>query len=236
MVKAESRVLSITRADAAESIVTGFILYNNEPVSSFSGDEAIFSMTDLTARQIFVEYQTLYNSANGQYALLGLPPETLRISTDINADGRDNGFAGDFEGMPAVTEIPRTGVLNLDLPVIKAIHLFSPVDNSQQLGDLRIKDTLRSEGLVFEWEPLESATNYEITLLRMREPYSTRETIFLGSVDGTKWEPILPPNAADEYYLFRINAYNKEGMRIGHFRRSNINGYGWDYNFRVSSN
>ena len=171
-----------------------------------------------------------------------IPPPKIEWTVFVFVDSGEpfngkRGYALDFEGFTGfeILEGQTTLERDLDVDVLKVIHLTGPVDNKGHFGRVDDpKDTYAPGPLLFTWEPVLEAASYVVTITLYREkPYTRIKSVVSEDVTGYSFEVDLPSNNAEEFYSFQLDALDTDGTRIAWMRSPYSNGHGWDYTFRI---
>jgi hypothetical protein len=219
----------------AGATIRGVVLYNEEPVTNYTNEEAsIWVRNEGTGQGVSVTAE--YSTADGTYTISGLEAGNYGVSVRIDDaepyDGRP--FAGDYDGWNSPIEVP-VGVTEVvrDLTAQKTIHLTSPVDNGVEVG--RIGEyALHDQSVVFEWDPIGEAVSYRVRVDRVQDsPYGYLGTELDTTITGTQIARYWPENAVNEHYEFQLYGYNANGVMVGKLMIVYENGHGWDYRFRI---
>jgi hypothetical protein len=153
---------------------------------------------------------------NGLVKIYSLPLGNYGMSVNIDANPENpKMYPGDYKSWTkfTVTEGHRS---DLDIELLKTLHLTSPQDN-----------------VVFSWDVLENDVYYDYSIALMScVPFKTLDAIVGGTTKETSISLQLPHSAANEFYLLSLMA-RKNGRLIGQLMTHGGNGFGWDYRFRV---
>ena len=189
---------------------------------------------------MYVHLETpLYDSSTGRYEIPDLPPGKYSVVVfvdDAEPFNGERGFALDFDGSEAIEISPSEPRVNLDVHLVKSIHLTAPVDNQSALGHIDDpKDTYPLGPLLFSWEEIPEAFTYYVDVQVYKEPFSHLGSVLSKEVSGTSLELDLPRNREDEFYLFDLHAVGASERPIAALTVSYVNGgHGFDYRFRIA--
>lgn len=233
-------LFSVYSVSAETTTITGTILFNGMPIIGFTEKNPAFWVRDEGSKQTF-PIDPSYNATTGEYTIPNVPPGQYGIRVTIDDAEPFNtphnyGFAGDFQGWESPIIVPEgQSVLQKDLDVERTIHLTSPVDNSQEIGSLGAeKDSHDPDDLAFAWDAIPEATSYKVLVYRYEEEPSSYLDNFLSvSMEDTNLQPTLPSSEDNQFYLFKLFAYNANGLMVGKLMVHYDNGHGWDYRFRI---
>jgi hypothetical protein len=174
---------------------------------------------------------------DGAFRVRGLPQGRMGMSMRVNLEpGNPNLYPGDLDAWTTfvVGDAPPAP---LEVDLRKVIRLTQPVDNNVVIrgwDELCGAGSVHPGRVVFAWEPLDAAAQYEVTVDRLAcgRNYASAGRAFSAKTAETWVRLELPPSAAGECYSFRLSA-RKGGRPIGMFTTHGRGGLGWDYRFTV---
>ena len=239
-----SRPVSILVTNEITSFtLKGLLHYLGTPMFQITDITPSFFITNEISWQIYEQAEATYNTENGNYEISNLDSDSLKIGIQIsfNITGTRATLPGNYRvwkvvDVETLSEAARNAY---DIELNMLIHLIAPWDNNNiELGIGSYQ--YHSAPLLFEWDAVTGATNYSISIEKMRdsdhpEGYGTIETTLSeGELLETSFLVDLEQNGEYEHYEFEVTGYDNDS-RIAHYMTTYINGVGWDYRFKVVS-
>ena len=221
-------------ADIASVVVEGRLLFDGQPVTRITTLQPSFWFRN-QGKGVPEKPQVEY--ADGTFRIRGLPAGRIGMSARINLEpGTPNLYPGDLDAWTTFVVGEGPPPL-LDIDLRKVIHLTQPVDNNVVVrgwDEPCGAGSVHPGRVVFAWEPLDAAAQYEVTVDRLAcgRKYASAGRAFTASTAETWVKVELEPSAEGECYSFRLTA-RKDGRTLGMLTTHGRDGMGWDYRFVV---
>lgn len=217
---------------AAAATLTGSVLYNGEPIMLHASNPVGFWARDENAGTVVVA-EWVFDAGTSTYSV-ELPPGTYGVQTHLFEPGIEPGFfPGNYYGFKVLTIPPDAQLVNVDLPMVRLLHLVSPIDNNLREWmappyDLYLPDN----PIRFAWEPIAEAARYAYQVQEWQNsPYQFVRWAASGSVSSTFVDLQFPATDDGRHYEFELFAYNSDGVFVGRIMIVYDRGVGWDYRF-----
>ncbi len=214
--------------------ISGRILFDNQPISTFTDVEPEFSFFNQTSKQHETPDSIEYE--DGEFEIQGLFAGHFYMSVEIDANPNNpNRYPGDFMKWEIEFDVPATSEIVVEMT--KVIHLMQPQDNIRQMqwgaSDCSNQAPYRSP-LRFVWESLGEGVKYNYLVGTV----DCIEHLYLAGSEVNEWTTDtevtlnLPPNKENEKYAFHIFA-EKDGRQIGRLYIHDEGPSNWNYDFQI---
>lgn len=213
------------------------LMHAGEPIKMLTTVAPTFSIWDESRKN--PKYGTRYHPGENTYSFSGLAEGQYSVNISIDANrGNPGNYPGDFRGS---FRYPVMNGLNTIIPVHmeKLIHLVKPQDNQFPLapwGSSCNQVLTITPKTVLEWESLGPNVHYTFDVRRtVCEPFSWKESVLNQRVMDNRVALDLPVNKPGEMYTLTLKAHTTGGLPVGTLMTHGLNGYSWDYRFRIVS-
>jgi tetratricopeptide (TPR) repeat protein len=208
-----------------------------------SPDFTCFSVS----RNSWVVCPVTKGTSPGIWALERLEPGAYRMHVGIDENPNNpRRYPGDYEAQVPF-EITETGPERLVVDLPRLIHLLRPGDNDRALEGMltgcatqpTFETPRASWGPVatieVAWAPVVAGAEYRYTVFTASCAHAgTRREVVRHATGATAIALDLSPSAADEYYVFRVEAWNG-GRLVGDLYTHDGGTHSWNYRFRVKN-
>jgi hypothetical protein len=217
--------------------VAGLLSYNGQPYFRVSTVKPEFTTT------IGSPLHFTYDPTTSEFILPNVPPGSHYFEVRVYVQQYNIGVLapGDLYmyGRIEVKENKNQTLIQRNILLAKMIHLTKPFNNKlENPDDGETQFPLFSSGdLSFQWESVPEACEYAVVINRYtNNPYTLLEEVVNEKTNGsTAFLANLSPSLEQQYYGFKVFAYNKNNVCVGILI---INypeySYGWDYRFRIN--
>ena len=211
--------------------VAGRLTFDGQPLETITDKPARFWLRHEgrgEAQPGTVSYQ------GGRFLVSALPQGRIgaQVTVDLNPSNPAI-YPGDLYRWTILEVGAKREPLEIDL--WKIIRLRSPQDNGAPLPgwgedcpNMFLTDSAR-----FEWEAPAEGIIYDYSLERVECPYVSHQEVLSGTTSATEVTLPLSPNAANDFYLFRLHAKRGDRTIALITTHGMKGGLGWDYRFRV---
>ncbi|MBI2212110.1 MAG: hypothetical protein HYU52_00545, partial [Acidobacteria bacterium] len=214
--------------------VRGSVRYDGRPITELTSVPPQFWLRNEATGKVATaraRYQ------RGSFTLYGLAPGKYGVNLRFDAvAGNALGYPGDFYAW-RIFDVTDGGVTEIDVDVVRIIHLTSPQDNGMILDGWGEACEARRPGfrgaMQFAWEPVSPDATYRWQLMRVGCPYTAQSEVASGATEETGIRIRLAPSRPGEFYLFNLEA-ERNGRRTGTLMTYGSFGHGWDYRFVVT--
>jgi len=211
------------------------LVYAGQPLRSIVAAAPTFSISNMNRER--PKYSVRYNVSEDSYSFSGLDEGEYSINIEVDANTSNPGnFPGDYRGHARFTNIKgRSHIIPVHME--RLIHLLKPQDNQLPLvpwgsGCEQVISVV--PGTVLEWESLGSGVSYTLDIRRTEcKPFGWKESSLSRRVTETRIPLDLQPNRPNEMYTLTMKAHDTSGTPVGTLMTHGLNGYGWDYRFRI---
>lgn len=228
-------------AAQAGATIKGRILFEGEPISTYSNAPAEITLLDSENRNR-IPISLNYDANTATYELNGVPSGKynafVRIESGHPYDQESGGdYYGRLSGYNDPIEVPpNSTAITRDLKVLAVIHLLNPEDNQNRTRSTSDKpETFHIPGLRvrFRWEAVPKASRYELRFIT-EDANGDRVNYESKSVTDTTYTHRVPNNS-DYKHMFSITAYATSGNIVGNYQYYYTNGSGGWFEYHVRS-
>jgi hypothetical protein len=212
--------------------IRGRLTYDGRPLEAITKKPADFWLRNEDRGDV---QPAIVSYERGQFVARALPKARIGFQVVVNLnDANPSSYPGDLYRWKSfeVEPNPREPV---EIDLWKIIRLRAPQDNGAPLpgwgedcAQMFVADSPR-----FEWEAPEPGLSYAYEVERVQCPYKSQGKVAEGTTRETTLQVPLPPSAADEFYLFRLQAKRGERTLACITTHGLRGGLGWDYRFRL---
>jgi len=211
-----SCISSVVGVKGQSTSLTGYILFDNKPVSKITEIIPEIIVRDNENFERFMG-EVFYDPQTGRYEIQDIQPGDYEIEIFIDASEPFNGYIGyadDYYGYHWSVIVPdNQEIVNYNLTVERIIHLISPIDNSVPVN--HTIQVYNATELFFEWVPLPEAEWYEINIHKYKEdPHEYIGQVYEKDTEQSFVKLYLPPSEENEVYHFELRARNSTWVGI----------------------
>ncbi len=223
--------------------LAGICRFNYLPIHYYTDQEPEFYFSDSSGSVAGID--TYYYPESSRYAAANLPLQNdLGVAAVIHTTGSESTLPGNYRSayhpfdLTTMTDYEKE---NFDINFHEIMHMTSPWDNNNIESATSDPYPEHQPGIIFEWEPVTGAVEYELTIKTYRDSshpsgygYVSEQVDF--TTTDTSYLAVLPNSETDEHYQTTINARNGSGKMIGLYLTTYTDGSGPTYRFKVNSN
>ncbi len=194
---------------SGKATLKGEIKYLDKSVTKTTKVTPVVIVKDLSSGKN-VDVKIKLNGS--KYKIEKLPLGSYEISVTVDMDkGNEAGLPGDLNATQRINLTENGKTVEQDISLLYIMHLTGPVDNLPiHSGDI----DRYSSPVVFTWIPVPQATSYIYQMSKLKKGQKRSPPFFTDRTGDSKARITLEPTAADEVYVFKVDAY-RDPNKIG---------------------